>query len=166
MRLARCLMLATAFASLAFAAEAAAQSGYGSRPSALPRDASPRAMDPSWAFAFDPLMSAPGWTMDYGANVSNGALERGAAGLGGPTDAEVQRMMAEMNLDFADASFASANGDSGLAPLRRMVPFGSTVAALPGGCPPVNVAGVRYYSCDGNWYRPQAGQFVAVAPPQ
>ncbi len=43
--------------------------------------------------------------------------------------------------------------------------LGSTVAAVPVGCVPVNYAGMVYQQCGGTWYAPQGAQFVVVNAP-
>jgi hypothetical protein len=43
--------------------------------------------------------------------------------------------------------------------------LGSTVAAVPVGCVPVNYGGMVYQQCGGTWYAPQGSQFVVVNPP-
>jgi len=43
--------------------------------------------------------------------------------------------------------------------------LGSTVAAVPVGCVPVNYGGMVYQQCGSSWYQPQGSQFVVVNPP-
>jgi hypothetical protein len=43
--------------------------------------------------------------------------------------------------------------------------LGSTVAAVPVGCVPVNYSGMVYQQCGSTWYAPQGSQFVVVNPP-
>jgi len=43
--------------------------------------------------------------------------------------------------------------------------LGSTVAAVPVGCVPVNYGGMVYQQCGATWYAPQGPQFVVVNPP-
>jgi hypothetical protein len=43
--------------------------------------------------------------------------------------------------------------------------IGSTVAAVPVGCVPVNYGGMVYQQCGATWYAPQGPQFVVVNPP-
>jgi len=43
--------------------------------------------------------------------------------------------------------------------------LGSTVAAVPVGCVPVNYGGMVYQQCGSTWYQPQGSQFVVVNPP-
>jgi hypothetical protein len=43
--------------------------------------------------------------------------------------------------------------------------LGSTVAAVPVGCVPVNYSGMIYQQCGGTWYAPQGSQFVVVNAP-
>src|SRR6476620_6866587 len=95
MRLTRCLILAAAFASLAFAGAAAAEPRHAPRIPAHPRaGGSPQAMDPNWASPQAP-QTGPGWTMDYGPSVASPSWSRG-----GSPEAEVQRMMNEMSRDM------------------------------------------------------------------
>jgi hypothetical protein len=43
--------------------------------------------------------------------------------------------------------------------------IGSTVAAVPVGCVPINYGGMVYQQCGTTWYAPQGSQFVVVNPP-
>jgi len=43
--------------------------------------------------------------------------------------------------------------------------IGSTVAAVPVGCVPINYGGMVYQQCGTVWYAPQGSQFVVVNPP-
>ena len=71
-----------------------------------------------------------------------------------------------VNVNVDDDNYRYGDGDIDRRPVRNALAFGAMVRALPGGCPPVIVAAVTYYSCGGNWSRAQSGQYVVVAPPQ
>jgi hypothetical protein len=71
-----------------------------------------------------------------------------------------------VNVNVDNDNYRYGDGDIDRRPVRNALVAGAVIRALPGGCPPVMVGAIRYYSCGGNWYQSQGSQYVVVAPPQ